>query len=140
LCRKPQYDILKHVVLKALRAIPTTVLLIEGFCEDITNDVPTLKRKIRRERYKELLACLQSDNFVCQYQRHRGNLTMLRTLKLVVHASRCAYPHDASVRNMDEQLQFFDIRKDLRMQDPFVPWTTLGTPFQIIRQSLLRPS
>lgn len=64
-----------------------------------------------------------------------GNLAILRTLKLVVHAARLCYPGEASVREMDDQIQFFDIRRNLGMQSPFMPWDGLF-PHDIIRKSL----
>ena len=136
LCASPMYDVLKHIVLKAIRKVPGTFLLVEGFPCSISDDVPTLLRSIREKFYLEMLRCLRGSDAACQYGGvNRGNLAILRTLKLVVHAARLCYPGDSNVQEMDDQIHFFDIRRNLGMQSPFTPWEGLS-PHEIIRNSL----
>lgn len=138
LCRQPRYDVLKHIVLKALREHTRTVLLVEGFVETVTDHVPTLKRQIREQRFIEFVKCLQSDDFRCQYYRQDGNLLLLRVLKWIVHASRCLYPRNKCIQSVDDRIEFFDVRKALGMKNPFVRWASVPSPDNYIRQSLAK--
>jgi hypothetical protein len=132
-CPSPRYDALKHIVLKAIREVPGTFLSIEGFPCSISDDVPTLMRSIREEPYlDDMLRCVRDADFACQYGgANRGNLAILRTLKMVVHAARLCYPGDLGVQEMDDRIQYFDVRRNLGMQSPFMPWVFLN-----IRKSL----
>lgn len=136
LCKQPRYDVLKHIVLKALREHAKTVLLVEGFVETVTDHVPTLKRQIREQRFKEFVKCLRSDDFRCQYYRQDGNLLLLRVLKWIVHASHCLYPRNKCIQSADDRILFFDVRKALGMKNPFVKWASVSDPDKYIRQSL----
>jgi hypothetical protein len=138
LCKQPRYDVLKHIVLKALREHTKAILLVEGFVETVTDHVPTLKKQIREQRFKEFVKCLQADDFRCQYYRQDGNLLLLRVLKWIVHASRCLYPRNKCIQSMDDRIQFFDVRKDLGMKDPFVRWASVPSRDKYIRQSLAK--
>lgn len=138
-CRsKARYDILKHVVLKALKENGNTMLLLEGFPHTLKKTVTQLKESIRKEKYKQFVTCLQKDDFQCQYTKDEGNLILLRVMKLLVRTARLTYPQERVFNTVDEQIEFFDIRMDLGMNSPFVDWTKVPSAHEYIRESLHR--
>jgi hypothetical protein len=136
-CRPvPTYDILKHIVLKALKENDNTMLLLEGFPHALKKTVTQLKASIRKEKYKQFVTCLLKDDFRCQYTKDEGNLILLRVMKLIVRAARLTYPYERVPNTVDEKIQFFDIRMDLGMKTPFIEWDKLPSPHEYIRDSL----
>ena len=133
LCRKPKYDVLPDILLKSLREHAGATLLVEGFLNSLSHDVPSLLGEI--QQHPRLITCLRKNTWKCQYYDQDGTLLFLRVLKLVLHTSRLLYPRDTFVKHMEERIVYFDPRKDLGLQSPFVSWSFLDKP-TYIRESL----
>lgn len=136
LCASKTYDVVKHVVLRAMKENQNTVLLVEGFVNALSKDRKLLLSEIRQHPYRDFVACMKGKSYTCQYRR--GNLLFLRTFKLLLHAASLFYPHHRSLRGFNDRVMFFDIRKALGMQTPFVDWDAMdvSSRTKYIRRSL----
>lgn len=132
----PKYDVLKHLVMKIMKENQNTVLIVEGFPESLAKPVSKLKANIEKYRHSEFLKCLQACDFQCQYTKGEGNLAILRLVKLLVHTSHLVYPRNKFVQTLNERIQYFDLRVDLDMKNPFVDWQKVASPVNYIRDSL----
>jgi hypothetical protein len=121
--QEPVFDVVKHIILKALRECPRAYLFLESFFHFLSDDPQTMAGKLEdmEQAYgvREVVRCIADEDFRCQYEKQRGALTLLRCYKSIAQAVALAGRDENGACPLTARILIFDVREDLGMQNPW---------------------